>query len=101
MEKEEKTEVQKIVEKQGMFISRMPDWAKDIIKSRANEEFCGDYGMCIAQFVREGNELNTIKEKFFSGELAKLVEDKHSSNDQEYIKMGNGDKIKLKGGNKK
>ena len=91
------TKVQQAVNKNKLNISRIPSWAKDVIIGRAEEEFCGDYGMCIAQIVREANEYDCLKRKFFDGSIkVKLItEDKHSeekSNDE--IRTGNGKVIR-------
>lgn len=79
-----------------MVISRIPSWAKDVVIGRAEEEFCGDYGMCIAQMVRESNEYSCFKRKFFDGSIkAKLVTDDKTSEKKpaEVIKTASGREI--------
>lgn len=92
----EETEIQKKVNKNGMIISRIPSWAKDIIIGKADEEHCGDYGACVAQMVRESNEYNCLKRKFFGGELnVKLVNNNQFDEEKpDIIKTGNGKEIK-------
>ena len=81
--------IQQVVNKNKLSISRIPSWAKDVITERADEEFCGDYGMCIAQIVREANEYNCLKTKFFNSELGvKLI-----SNDNPDEQKKPGDEI--------
>jgi len=91
------TKVQQAVNKNKLSISRIPAWAKEVIVGRADEEFCGDYGMCVAQLVRESNEYDCLKRKFFDGSIkAKLITDEHGeekSNDE--IKTANGKIIKM------
>lgn len=88
------TQVQQAVNKNKLSISRIPSWAKGVIVGRAEEEFCGDYGMCVAQFVRESNEYNCLKTKFFNGELGvKLVNQDDSDEKkkpEDEIRAGNG-----------
>lgn len=97
------TKVQQAVNKNKLSISRIPSWAKDVIVGRAEEEFCGDYGMCVAQIVRESNEYDCFKRKFFNDEIGvKLVSQDNSDEKkkpEDEIRTGNGRVIK--GGNKK
>ena len=93
------TQVQRAVNKNKLSISRIPSWAKDVIIGRADEEFCGDYGMCVAQFVREANEYDCLKRKFFNSELGvKLITQDNSDEKkkpEDEIKTGNGKVIKM------
>ena len=90
------SEIKKRLNQNGLIISRIPSWTKEIIIEKANEEFCGDYGMCVAQIVREANEYNCLKTKFFNSELGvKLITDKHNEEKpSNEIKMANGKVIK-------
>ena len=92
------TQVQRAVNKNKLSISRIPAWAKEVIVDRAEEEFCGDYGMCVAQFVRESNEYNCLKRKFFNSELGVKLIDQDSSDEkkkpEDKITTGNGRVIK-------
>jgi len=87
------TEIQKKIEKNGMIISRIPEWAKNIIKNRAEEEFSDDYGMCMASIIKESLEYNELKRKFFDGKvqihLSKLEE-----KEEKEVKLANGQSIK-------
>lgn len=89
------TEVQKKIEKNGMIISRIPLWAKQIIQDRANEEFSDDYGMCISSIIKESLEYNELKRKFFDGEVIMHLS-KIDSSDINEIKMASGKTIKYK-----
>lgn len=87
------TQVQKVVNKNKLNISRIPSWAKDVIIGRAEEEFCGDYGMCVAQMVRESNEYDCFKRKFFDGSIkAKLITEEKPSEEtpKKVIKAADG-----------
>ena len=88
------TKVQQTVNKNKLSISRIPSWAKEVIIGRAEEEFCGDYGMCVAHIVREANEYNCLKRKFFNSELGvKLVNQVNSDEKKKperEIRAGNG-----------
>lgn len=91
------TEVQKAVNKEKLSISRIPSWAKEVIVGRAEEEHCGDYGACIAQMVRESNEYNCLKRKFFNSEfgVSLVKEDKHDEKKKaDDIVAANGKVIK-------
>jgi len=93
------TQVQRAVNKNKLSISRIPSWAKDVIIGRADEEFCGDYGMCVAQIVREANEYDCLKRKFFNSELGvKLITQDNSDEKkkpEDEIRAGNGKVIKM------
>lgn len=93
------TNVEKIVNKNKLRMSRVPTWAKEIFLARAEEEFDGDYGQCLAALLKESGEYNSLKALFFSGELKldsvkEIVQD---TNEKE-IKFGTG---KIKKGGKK
>ena len=80
-----------------MIISRMPSWARDIIYEKAEMEHCGDYGACIAQFIREAMEYDCLKTKFFNNDLDinMTVNDKHSEKEKDgAIKFANGKEVK-------
>ena len=63
------TEVQKIVNKNKLSVSRIAPWAKDYIVQRATEEFCGDYGQCLMSMVKECGDYALLKVNFLSGNL--------------------------------
>lgn len=91
------SEIQKKIENKGMIISRMPDWAKEVIKEVARAEHSDDYGETIAQFVREANEYRLLKSKFFNNDLDVTLsypEEKKSTKKEELgIKFANGKKL--------
>ena len=89
------TDIQKKIEKNGMIISRIPEWARQIIKDRAQEEFSDDYGMCMAGIIKESLEYNELKRKFFDGEVIMHLA-KREQEDVKEIQMANGKKIKYK-----
>ena len=66
------SELQKRINKEGLAISRLPEWAKEVIVSRANLEFCGDYGMCLADIVSSYLEYERLKDLFFSGNIPSI-----------------------------
>ena len=76
-----------------MVISRIPDWAKQIIQDRADEEFSSDYGMCISAIIKESLEYNELKRKFFDGEVVMHLA-KMDSTEQKEVKFANGKSIK-------
>lgn len=99
----DQSEIQKRIERRGIVISRLPDWAKELFIARAKEEFCDDYGMCLASMVKECGEYNKLKQLFFENELNINIElpsdnspikKEDSSQD---LKLGNGKVIKFKG----
>jgi len=93
------SEITKIVNKNGMVISRMPDWAKQIIMEVAFSEHSDDYGAAIAQFTREAMEYRALKQKFFAGDInvKLLLEDKNKKEND--IRFANGKQLN-KGGKK-
>lgn len=93
------TELTRKVNKNGMIISRIPSWAKKIIKDVSEEENCGDYGACIAQFVRDALEYQALKQKFFNNDLNidLVINNKNEEKleePEEKIKFANGKKLK-------
>ncbi len=92
------SKIQERVNKDKWTISRFPSWAKEVVIGRADEEFCGDYGMCLAQMVRESNEYDCLKRKFFNSEFGVklLTEDNldEKKKPDEEIRTGNGRVIK-------
>ncbi len=96
------SEIQKRIERKGIVISRVPDWAKELFISRAREEFADDYGMCLAAMVKECGEYNQLKQLFFENKL-NLGADAPKSEDEnkeKEIKTGSGKIIKFNGGKK-
>lgn len=100
----EKTEIQKRIERKGIVISRIPEWAKEIFKARAKDEFCDDYGMCLAAMIKECGEYNKLKQMFFENELnvQLLFNNPQEELEEEMktLKLGNGKLIKYNGGKK-
>jgi len=89
------TEIQRRVNKNGMVISRIPSWAKDIITEKADVEHAGDYGACIAQMIRDAMEYDSLKTKFFNNQLDVnlMINDKHSEKvmkEESSIRTANG-----------
>lgn len=97
------SEIQKKIENKGMIISRMPEWCKDVIKEIATLEHSGDYGECIAQFVREANEYRLLKDKFFNNDLNVTLsypKEGIESDSVKSITLANGKKLNIPGGKK-
>ena len=99
------TGIQGKIEKRGMIISRIPEWAKEVIKTTAESEHSDDYGACIAQFIRDANEYRILKDKFFNNDMnVKLILDGPSKQIEEpekednCIKFANGKKLNNNGG---
>ena len=87
--------------KQGFFISRFPSWAKLAFVERADQEFEGDYGMCLAQMVKECVEYNRLKELLFSGQIPIGVNSQSETvSNKKEIKLANGKKLNLSEENK-
>ena len=57
------------IEKNGMIISRIPQWIKQIIINEAIDRHCDDYGEAISQFIREAIEYRRLKEKFLNDDF--------------------------------
>lgn len=98
----EESEIQKRIERKGIVISRVPDWAKELFKKRSKEEFCDDYGMCLASMIKECGEYNKLKQLFFENKL-NLSSDNfelENENREKIIKTGSGKIIKYNGGKK-
>lgn len=99
---ETETNIQKIVNKNRISISRIPNWAKELFVERAKEEFCDDYGMCLATMIKECTEYNQLKRMFFNNEMnVQLLFDNPNikTEDKKFSTFGNGKKIKLEEGN--
>jgi len=95
------SEITKRVNKNGMIISRMPSWAKQVIYEKAELEHCCDYGACVAQLIREALEYQCLKEKFFNNDLDMnlTVNDKHNKEEvEETLKFANGREVKKQDG---
>ena len=98
------SEIQKRIAKDGIIISRIPGWAKDLFIVRAKEEFCSDYGMCLSAMIKECGEYNQLKQMFFENDLnVQLVlgspsgETEEKEEEGKVLKFGNGKIINLKG----
>ena len=89
------SELKKRIENKGMIISRIPEWAKEVIMTTAQTEHSDDYGACIAQFIREASEYRILKDKFFNNDMnVKLSIDKPVEQKEETgIKFANGKKL--------
>ncbi len=96
----EKTELQKKIERKGIVISRLPEWAKEVFKARAREEFCDDYGMCLAAMLKECGEYHKLKEMFFENNLNLKKISEQKEDNEKSIKFANGKIIKYDGGTK-
>lgn len=98
------SELQKRIERQGIVISRLPKWAKEIFIARAQEEFCDDYGMCLAAMVKECGEYNKLKQMFLENNLnvSLLFNNPQIKNEEikNPIKFGNGKQLNNDGGQK-
>lgn len=98
------TNIQKIVNKNRINISRIPSWAKELFVERAEEEFCDDYGMCLAAMIKECTEYNQLKKMFFNNEMNVSLlfnnPEVKTQDEGKTITLGNGKKIKLPGGEK-
>jgi hypothetical protein len=90
------TNIQKVVNKNKLSISRIPSWAKEFIIEKAESEHCGDYGACVAHHIRNSMEYDALKNRLFSGDLnMKLIEnDEVEKPVEKEIKTGNGKVIK-------
>jgi len=84
------TEIQKIVNKNRLSISRIDAWAKQAFLDRAEKEFCNDYGQCLMSMIKECAEYNSLKGLFFSGELKSA--DVGTAIEENEIKFGDGRK---------
>ena len=72
----------------------MPSWAKDVIIGKADEEFCGDYGMCIASLVKDALEYDCMKRKFFSESFSLNYSAEQQQESNSEIKFANGKTMK-------
>jgi hypothetical protein len=91
------SELHKKINEEGWYISRIPEWAKEVIKEVALAEHANDYGNAIAQFVREANEYRILKAKFFNNDLNVSIsypEQQKEEAKEESIKFANGKIIK-------
>jgi hypothetical protein len=43
--------MRKIYQSKGLIISRIPQKKRQLFIELANEDFCGDYGMCLASLL--------------------------------------------------
>ena len=57
------------IEYKGIVINRIPSWAKELFKLRAEGEFSNDYGMLLASLLKDSDEYNRLKEMFFNNQL--------------------------------
>ncbi|MHA1690040.1 MAG: hypothetical protein ACTSU7_00250 [Candidatus Heimdallarchaeaceae archaeon] len=89
------SEIQKRIVKNGLIISRLPSWARELIIGRAKEEFCDDYGMCISAVLKESLEYNQLKQMFFDNELnIKLgIGNEQTEEIEKKIHFANGTKL--------
>ena len=92
--------IQKKIEQNGIIINRVPGWAREIFKDKANFEFESDYGMCLAAILKDSIENNRLKEMFFDNKLGvKIALDgaKVEDEDMNEVHMANGKTIKYGG----
>jgi hypothetical protein len=84
----------------GMIISRIPKWAKEVIIAKAEAEHCGDYGACMAQMIRDANELDSLKIKFFNNDLnVQMIISEPQTVHPPKEEIPSGDEIKFANGN--
>lgn len=95
------TEIQKVVNKNRLSMSRVPSWAKEVFTQRAKEEFDDNYGLCLAAMLKECGEYNKLKQMFFGSELKiQLLLDNPQipeENSEKVMNVGNGKTIKFGG----
>jgi len=91
----------------SLNIARLPDKTKEAFIALANEEFCEDYGMAFREILNSYFEHNAMKSLFFQNIDAKLdhiiesisqTEQKEEEPETRKIKLVNGKRIDLKGG---
>ena len=58
--------------RKSLNIARLPDKIKEDFVNLANEEFCGDYGMCLREIFNFYQEYNLMKSIFFQNIDMKL-----------------------------
>jgi len=98
------SEIQKRIDRRGIVISRLPDWARELFVDRAKSEFCNDYGMCLASMIKECGEYSKLKNMFFENEMNIQLLFNNPSTEVEssdILDVGNGKTIKLGGKNGK
>lgn len=98
----EKSDLQQKIEEKGIIISRVPEWAREIFKQKANNECCGDYGWCLSDLIKDSMEYNRIKTMLLNNEfdVSIGIDNKSQSQDKAVrtIKFANGKTIEVKGG---
>jgi hypothetical protein len=104
----EKSELQQKIEEKGIIISRVPEWARDIFKEKANTECCGDYGWCLSELIKDSMEYDRLKTMFLNNQLDIQVGIKDKEELKNHIpdkatrtiKFANGKTIEIQGGAK-
>lgn len=95
-------DIKKRFESKGIVISRIPEWAKEEFKFRAEEEFADDYGMLLAALLKDSFEYNKLKEMMFNNALdIKLVvgnKEQPTEEESKEPKSISGEPIKRMGG---
>ena len=93
------SEIKKRIEFNGLVISRISSWARDYIKERAKEEFCDDFGQTIAFIIKEVQEYEMLKSKFFNNEMkVQLIQENQVKDNTPRTK--NGAELNILGGKK-
>ena len=95
-------EIKNKIEFQGIVVNRIPAWAKDYIKSRAKEEFADDYGALLSFLIRETQEYEILKSKFFNNDLqVQLIQNPQENSEEKVPRSLSGQKLNIKkGGNR-
>ncbi len=63
------SEIKHKIELNGIVVSRMPSWAKEVFKEMAKERFADDFGMTISYLLTSTLEYERLKEMFFNNQL--------------------------------
>lgn len=62
-------EVKGFIDKVGLNISRVPPKVKKRFIELSNEDFVGDYGMCLLHCLEARDELKKLKDLIYSSEF--------------------------------
>ena len=61
--------MRKIYQSKGLIISRIPQKKRQIFVDIANDEFCGDYGMCLSSLLDFALTLQPLTDRVGALEL--------------------------------